>query len=240
MLAALCAAPPAANAQSTLEGRVIDTADVRLSNVTVELVGVATMLTDTLGIYRARGLAAQTLILRVRRLGYLATTRIVTLGAGETRREDFELAPAAAMLTPVVTTEHAGLLDPSGFERRRRTAIGGTFVTEDQITAIHATRTEQLFERAGHTHVGSGGVVGGPVVGASGSPLPPPVRLIRSNKCTAAAVFLDGTLVTENFDINSIPPSSIRGIEIYRGPATTPPELRSYATNCGTVAIWTK
>jgi hypothetical protein len=53
-------------------------------------------------------------------------------------------------------------------------------------------------------------------------------------------VFVDGTLVGENFDINSIPPSSIRGIEMYRGPATTPLELRSYATPCGTVAIWIK
>jgi len=33
---------------------------------------------------------------------------------------------------------------------------------------------------------------------------------------------------------------SIRGIELYRDPGTTPPELRSDKTNCGTLAIWTK
>jgi len=241
VFAASCAAPSAARAQSTLEGRVIDTADARLANVSVELVGIATAVTDTFGVYRVHGLPAQALILRVRKVGYLPTTRIVTLSAGETRREDFELSPAAAMLAPVVTTARTSTLvrDPSGFAHRRETATGGTFVTEDQITSSRVTKTEQLFERFGYMRVGSGGVVGGPVVGASGSPLPPPPRASAS-RCTTAAVFVDGTLVSDNFDVNSIPPGSLRGIEMYRGPATTPVELRSYGATCGTVAIWTK
>jgi hypothetical protein len=42
------------------------------------------------------------------------------------------------------------------------------------------------------------------------------------------------------FNINTVPPMDIRGIEIYSGPATTPTRLRSPKTVCGTVAIWTK
>jgi hypothetical protein len=62
----------------------------------------------------------------------------------------------------------------------------------------------------------------------------------KTGKCTSMQVFLDGTHVEDGFDVNTVPPDAIRGIEVYAGTATTPPELRSFGTVCGTVAIWTK
>jgi outer membrane cobalamin receptor len=54
-------------------------------------------------------------------------------------------------------------------------------------------------------------------------------------------VFVDGVAMRPGaFSVNDISIASIRGIEIYRGPATTRMQLRSSKTACGTVAIWTK
>jgi hypothetical protein len=57
--------------------------------------------------------------------------------------------------------------------------------------------------------------------------------------CVGAQVFVDGVMMPQPFDVNTVSPQSIRGIELYRGPATTPAELRSTKTVCGTLAIWT-
>jgi hypothetical protein len=61
----------------------------------------------------------------------------------------------------------------------------------------------------------------------------------QSNTCIGARVFVDGAAMPQPFNINSVAIQEIRGIEIYAGPATTPPELRSVKSICGTIAIWT-
>jgi hypothetical protein len=58
--------------------------------------------------------------------------------------------------------------------------------------------------------------------------------------CIGAAVFVDGVEMPQPFNVNTVNVSAIRGIEIYKGPATTPVALRSPKSACGTVAIWTK
>ena len=60
-----------------------------------------------------------------------------------------------------------------------------------------------------------------------------------ANMCIGAQVFVDGVPMSQPFNINSISPGLIRGVEIYTGPATTPSILRTSKTVCGTVAIWT-
>jgi hypothetical protein len=42
------------------------------------------------------------------------------------------------------------------------------------------------------------------------------------------------------FDVNSIPTSSISGIEYYPGAATVPLKFRGADTGCGLLIIWTK
>jgi len=58
--------------------------------------------------------------------------------------------------------------------------------------------------------------------------------------CVGVQVFVDGAMMPQPFDVNTIPPPRIKSIELYRGPATTPLELRSPKTVCGTLAIWTR
>jgi hypothetical protein len=85
-----------------------------------------------------------------------------------------------------------------------------------------------------------------------------PVRVIRAGSASAIAsrraagpgcyaqVFIDGMRVYAPsrartlFDINSISPDMLQGIEFYASPATTPPEYGGQASNCGTLLLWTK
>jgi hypothetical protein len=53
-------------------------------------------------------------------------------------------------------------------------------------------------------------------------------------------IFIDGALVSNGYSLRNMSPAALRGIEIYRGVASTPAELRSPRMACGTVAIWTK
>jgi hypothetical protein len=42
------------------------------------------------------------------------------------------------------------------------------------------------------------------------------------------------------YALRFLAPGFIRAIEVYRNTTTTPPELRTPRSSCGTVAIWTK
>jgi len=42
------------------------------------------------------------------------------------------------------------------------------------------------------------------------------------------------------FNINSIPPSTIQGIEYYASREETPIQYASYRAECGTMLIWTR
>jgi hypothetical protein len=65
------------------------------------------------------------------------------------------------------------------------------------------------------------------------------------NLCYSAVV-LDGAFVYQGqdgetlFDLNSIEPSSIAGIEIYTSTATIPAKYNGTRSTCGLVVIWTK
>jgi hypothetical protein len=83
--------------------------------------------------------------------------------------------------------------------------------------------------------------------------LPPGTYFLRATRIGAKPVLknvtvaederirVDVTLSSSAHELTAvIDAQSIKGIELYRGPATTPPELRSPKTVCGTLAIWTR
>jgi hypothetical protein len=62
-----------------------------------------------------------------------------------------------------------------------------------------------------------------------------------------ADVYLDGVLVYNSstrkvplFDVNSIPPSNIIGIEFYAGGASVPAKYNATSGGCGVLLIWTR
>jgi hypothetical protein len=61
-----------------------------------------------------------------------------------------------------------------------------------------------------------------------------------------AAVYLDGTLVyggnsgESRFDVNSLEPTEVPGIEYYAGGSLTPPEINATMNTCGVLVVWTR
>ena len=120
-------------------------------------------------------------------------------------------------------------------------------MTEEQIERRRAISTEQLFLAVPNVRVDTGGIV----LIARGdisfrrtlfpnySKFPDPAS-DQFLDCVGVQVFVDGVVMPQPFDVRSISPKIIRGIELYRGPATTPLELRTPKTVCGTLAIWTR
>jgi hypothetical protein len=59
---------------------------------------------------------------------------------------------------------------------------------------------------------------------------------------------VDGTLVYADsqrphaalFDINSISPQNIEGIEVYRSAAQIPAQFNRTSSSCGVVLVWTR
>lgn len=113
----------------------------------------------------------------------------------------------------------------------------GHYITADDIAQRRATETSQLL-----SGVPGISVNGGVVTALRG------VISINSS-CASVVVLVDGIVmaggsnplnnVRTGFDINTIPPAFIKGIEVYAGPATTPVEFGTPSV-CGLVAIWTR
>jgi cytochrome oxidase assembly protein ShyY1 len=154
----------------------------------------------------------------------------------------------AHQLTAVVVradSTKSEVSDPTGFERRLKTEQG-VFMTTEQIEQRRATSTEQLFLAIPNVKVDTGGIVliNRGVISYKRAlvTLNGPLHMFDAQfvDCVGVQVFVDGAMMPQPFDVNSIPPQIIRGIELYRGAATTPLELRSPKTVCGTLAIWTR
>jgi outer membrane cobalamin receptor len=156
---------------------------------------------------------------------------MIVVRPNEELRVPFALDRSALELDRVIVRSDSAVglfADPGGFDFRRRGGLG-TVITSAQIEARHAFETAQLFQAIAGVEIDRNGNVG----------IARGVSSINIG-CGAARVFVDGVPMQPGFSVNDIQIASIRGIEIYRGPATTPMQFRSSGTVCGTVAIWTK
>jgi len=233
-------------AAAEISGRVLANDGTAVGGVTVSLFGVSDVETDSSGVFRFASLPPGTYFLRATRIGAKPVLKNITIAAGERVRVEVTLNPIAHQLTAIVVRADStptALSDPTGFERRRRTEHG-VFMTEEQIERRSAIRTEQLFLAIPSVQVDTGGIVlinRGVIsykellYGGRGGPFGD-----QFVDCIGVQVFVDGVAMPQPFDVNTMSPKSIKAIELYRGPATTPLELRSPKTVCGTLAIWTR
>jgi hypothetical protein len=247
----VCLFPASAGAQNPaaapaeIYGRALGAGGAAIDRVTVSLLGVSDVVTDSSGVFRFASLSPGTYFLRATRLGNTPVLKNITVAANERVRVEITLNPIVHQLTAVVVRADStvtALNDPTGFERRRRTEQG-VFMTEEQIERRRAINTEQLFLAVPNVKVDTGGIVliDRGVISYKAllfsSPTPFGAQFID---CVGVQVFVDGAMMPQPFDVNTIPPQRIKAIELYRGPATTPLELRTPKTVCGTLAIWTR
>ncbi len=157
-----------------------------------------------------------------------------TAAAADPKSGD-EIAAAERMARDI--RSRAGANGPPSDSARiaRRRQGGGVYMSEEEITARNASSTAELLRTMRGVRV-ERGPSGGTIVNVDRGP----ATLLNQAACAGVAVFVSGSEMALPFDVDQIVPTSIRSIEFYSGPASTPPELRSGSTVCATLAIWTK
>jgi TonB-linked SusC/RagA family outer membrane protein len=236
------ALPARAQDTGSVSGRVLDartSQPVSAVQVFVEGLDVG-VLSQQNGRYLILGVPAGTHTVRVERIGYRAATAQVTVSAGQTLEQNFQLSEEALQLDEVIVTGTAG-----GTQRR---AIGNAVGTVDAaaITATAPVSTVQdlltgrepgvTFSRAAGS-VGGGAMVrvrGVSSISMGASPLIY-VDGIRVSNESSGPGLVDGRQAVSLDDFN---PNDIESIEIIKGPAAA--TLYGTEASAGVIQIITK
>jgi hypothetical protein len=255
------ALPAAGVAQppSALKGRVLVDADGR-SIVGADIrVGVSLVATsDSLGRFLIASIPPGKQEVSIRRVGYSPLRATFTFAASDTIEGEFRLvlSGVSSKLTTLPGVEVHGLrpekIKLRSFESRRAAGFGN-FLTEEQIDrGGHALTSDVMRQMPGPKIIKSPNSFAAWVSTGRGSMATvwspgnfDQRRGARQDACYAT-VYLDGIAVFSAlpgeglFDLNSIPPSTIGGIEFYASSAVIPAELPQKRGTCGVLAIWTR
>jgi hypothetical protein len=253
ILALICLVPAALSAQASLRGRVLtDSTELPIAGVVVSIEELRIQaMSDSLGNFVLSNVKPGAHIITAKKIGFAALTTRLRFGANEKLEADF-LMQVNAQALPEAKVEakapvRAKLVD---FEERRALGAGGRYLTTADFdkrawsstsdvlrTSVpgleikrDATRGSQAYAVGGRLQVPGGAFTNG------GNPPGP---------CFAAVV-VDGAFVYQGhageplFDINSIPPSAIAGLEYYASAASIPAKYNGTRGTCGLMMIWTR
>ena len=214
-----------------------DETDAPLPGVRVSILGdTAERVTDERG--RA-SLAVQRdgrLPVVFRRLGFMPGSVMAELSSTDTTRLTFAMSRVVQTLATVAVNEKALTKSPilAGFERRRLLGSGSSrYVTRDDIDRLRPLHLSDVVRTIPSVTLMMDGT----------KPIPMNRRGVTMGGMGCAyQVGLDGHLMEAGFDMNSVDPSEVYGVEVFPGPATVPMEYRSArrSSGCGLIMIWTR
>ena len=218
---------PALRGTARLTGTVLDATSRAVPRASVTVRGAAsTAVTTDDGTFVLAGLPAGTRSVQVRAIGYEPRSVVVRLASGKTATTRLVLDKRVDVLAAVnvVGKSVERTRDVTGFDQRRRMGTGN-YLTREEIEK----RNPLLISDALRTVPGLQIAPGGP--GQN--------RILGRGGCSPA-VFVDGMQVVDGAkDLDAVVrPMDVRGIEVYRGGANTPPEYASNSS-CGTILVWT-
>jgi hypothetical protein len=234
-LAALLAnaGPLRAQSKATLSGSVrSDSAGQPLSNAEVSIPSLRMRTrTDSAGHFRMDDIKPGAYDVVIRRLGFAPLRLSMTFEPDETTAQQFELSPSVYELEKVRvrspdTARSLYVDNITAFERRRRSGFG-SFIGAQELQAAsdrHMTTVLQTIPNLRLYHLPSGPIVAGSE--ESGS------------KCYAQ-VYYDGVKVNWAFDVNSLMPATLRGVEYYSNRASAPADFSASPGYCGVLVFWT-
>lgn len=214
-----------------------DETDAPLGGVRVSILGdTAERLTDERGraVLRTRRNGRLPVVLR--RLGYMPGSLMADLSPTDTTRLTFAMSHVAQTLATVAVNEKALTKSSmlAGFERRRLLGSGSSrYVTRDDIDRLHPMHLSDVVR----------GIPSVTIMMDGTKPIPMNRRGVTMGGMGCAyQVGLDGHLMEGGFDMNSVDPSEVHGVEVFPGPATVPMEYRSSrrSSGCGLIMIWTR
>lgn len=257
----LIASSRVASAQGEIQGRVLsDSGRQPLANVQATITRLGrTATTDSLGRFRLTGLPADEHVIVVKALGYVLNSARVETTANEVVAREFVLKRAVTALPeqrvtadgpPVVRGKMAS------FTERRRLGIGtfldraqfadaeGRMLTGDVLSKVPGVRLQLRGRRAWAT---SGRQLGTTCAFCTTSRLNRFDRAAGAQSACFMDIYIDGALVFTNsqsgeglFDVNTIDPGAIEGIEVYASAAQVPVQYNRTAGGCGVILIWTR
>jgi len=235
-VSALALAPALLGAQDTtprgtISGVVRDSSGAGIAGAEVGIAGTGLRAhTNSQGEFRLTNVPAGAVSVGVRRLGFVPAVASIVIAANETAAISVLVAPLAQSLAAIIVRgdrrfEDYGRL--AGFYQRRSRSSGGHFITREQIDQRNPAQLTDLFRNVPGARIYS-------------STFNNVVRF-RGMRC-APLVWLDGFPATAaEFDLDTLDPYVVEGIEVYLGVATVPPEFRWVrgGGSCGAIVIWT-
>jgi hypothetical protein len=238
------------SAQGTVIDLVVVDSATRapLPGVRVSIMGTAgESTTDANGRFLHPHARVGRLSFLLRHLGYAPKALHLDVGAGDTTHILFALAPAPTNLAPVTVRDSMASNSTSlaGFERRVANRVGSaSYVTRAEIEKRRPIATTDLLRRIASIRI----------VDSAGMDIAISARMQKvMSRATPAGhsfylaecalqVAVDGYFREWGFNVNSIPPEQIHGIEVYPGAATIPAEFSGVRRDayCGAILIWTR
>ncbi len=217
-----------------LHGVVVDSSGAPIPGVEVTIFGLGRITrTDSLGRLVFAALPQGGVDVAIRHLGYHAQAQhVVITGAPY----DSILFTLAEQPVPLSEFDISGIgRNPffQGFDQRRQRGIG-TFVTREQIDAQNTTVPSDLLRTIPQVRL---------VRAGSGLGVRFPSNQMlrgRGSSLCVPMIWLDGQKVP-GMEIDDLRATDIEGIELYRGPATTPAQFATGGViQCGAIVVWTR
>jgi hypothetical protein len=251
-----------APAQSLLVGSVIDDGSgepvpgAQVYLLTASRAVSRSAVTDSLGVFSFPNIRAGAYRLSARRLGYTPTTSpALRLTRDDTTVVALRIASDAVLLAPLEVTSRSRRRTSSHIEDfyARQERGFGSFITREQIDRRRPFYITDMLTTVPGVRLGNASGRGGrSVMMARTSVLGEcPVQLyvdgILINRPIAARTTRDslrnsGQIASElEFTMDDIViPSSVEGIEVYRGLSEVPAMFAGPYARCGVVAVWTR
>ena len=260
----LIAFPMAAAAQGEIAGRVFtDSARRPLAGVEASIPKLGrSAVSDTLGRFKLTNLPTGDHLMLVRAPGFHPESALVAIDGDEVVAWEGVLKRAATILPGqrVVATEPVRGGKMTAFMERKKSGFGH-FVSRDQLTKAEGglMQTGSVLSRipgvivkrgSNRAWIASGraaNAAGGCAFCPGGNALNPADLAAGARPACFMDVYLDGAMVFDSkhpdyglFDVNTIPPELIEGIEVYTSAAQVPAQYNRTSTGCGVLLIWTR
>jgi hypothetical protein len=245
------ASPNAAIGQATLSGIIVDSATrAPVSGAVVEIPELAARTAaDSSGRYRLEGLRAGEYQLVVRAVSFRPDTSWIDFRENEARVRDVSLA---AMITTLDEVRVAGERTEvprklAEFEERRAAGFG-RFIDQQVIDANHHRRVADILNSSASGLTIVRGRASETWIATRRMATMMATDRSSSNSLCYLDVWIDGVIVynggaaldVPKFDINSIPTTTIAGIEVYNSPAQLPARFNKTGAPCGAIVVWTR
>ena len=245
-----------AQATGALAGRVVnDRTDQPVAGVEVSITAISrSVSTDSGGKFSLRDIAAGRHQVVLRKVGYQPFSTTLTTTGADGPEQLLRLAPASTELSKVYVVTTAIDRRLTTFEAHRSSGMGGSFLTSARLEKERGRALTDVLQGVSGADIvrGRGGAAFfatrrgyDSFMNMPNARLADRARGASSGLCYAAVVVNNvfvyrGGDEEEIFDVNSLAPTDILGVEVYKGGATMPLEYNATRKTCGLLVIFTK